>query len=163
MCTCTIKGIFVIVYCCSVFILQKVMPAISTIYFLCFYYITLFSCIQALYEKPISSDKQTTHLFIPRLNLGVLFTTHSILDNSNTYRYHIFKIDLLKSPPLPTVPLSSVCMNMPQLTQIKVKFSICSLYELLIETYSQQANYLHADIDTNIDTVKHYKHLINII
>ena len=45
-------------------------------------------------------------------------------------------------------------MNMPQLTQIKVKFSICSLHELLIETYSQQANYLHADIDTNIDTVK---------
>ena len=130
------------------------MAAISTIYFLCFHYITLFSCIQALDEKPISSDEQTTPLFIPRLNLGVLFSTHSILDNSNTYWYHIFKIDLLKSPPLPTVPLSSVCMNMPQLTQINVKFSICSLYELLIETYSQQANYLHADIDTNIDTVK---------
>ena len=45
-------------------------------------------------------------------------------------------------------------MNMPQSTQINVKFSICLLYELLIETYSQQANYLHADIDTNIDTVK---------
>ena len=119
--------------------------------FLSLFFFNTFS--KAYNEEPLISDEQSSPLFITRPNLGVLFSPHSLLDNSNTYWYHVFKIDLLKSPSEPP-PIHNTCTQDSSNYKVQMTLDICTLYDLLFDTYRQQSKYLQADIETNIKTSK---------
>jgi hypothetical protein len=97
-------------------------------------------------------DEETTTL--PRVNFGVFFRSTSILDNSNTFWHHTFKINLPTPPPRmpPITPHSCYALHSTNQT-IQSLQEMCDLYDSLLRTYERQSTLLYNDIDDNLRTI----------
>lgn len=91
----------------------------------------------------------------PRLNHGLLFEQLAVVENSNTYFQHIFIIDLLPLPPVPP-KLQNPCRYNPDHNTTgyyKNNLEMCTLFDLLFQTYDQQSSFLYKDIESNLHTI----------
>ena len=110
----------------------------------------VFTCA-ALGTIPTFGEERRTHApFITRLNLGVLFDPHSVLDNSNTNWDYLLQIRKLGIPNLP-LKITNPCQQV-MFKNVTNNFHICTLYETLIGNYERQTSLLQKDIRLSIET-----------
>ena len=125
-------------------------------------YISCFGLSQAEHvlsgEKPDWHDKLNLKVFRP--NFGVSFISESVIDNSNSYWVHDFKISRL--PTVTPPPKFNVCglskiknsdnytHNVKQKELIK---DICQQYETLLPAYHKQSEILYFDIQADLRAI----------
>ena len=104
----------------------------------------------SLNEKPFNEEHHAATL-ITRLNLGVLFDAHSVLDNSNAYWHHLLQIRKLSIPILP-LQITNPCKQDKISQFLTSSLKICDLYDTLFNNYERQASLLQKDIRLSIET-----------
>ena len=104
----------------------------------------------SLNEKPFNEEHHAATL-ITRLNLGVLFDAHLVLDNSNAYWHHLLQIRKLSIPVLP-LQITNPCKQDKISQFITSSLKICDLYGTLFNNYERKASLLQRDIRLSIET-----------
>ena len=118
--------------------------------------IILICCINLCY--PYQTENEDTNIFISRLNYGILFKAHTLLDNSNSHWKHVYKIKLPNYPHELT-PVSYNCSNNFHLHHMTlISFDFCSIYKEMLDTYEKQSTHLTNDIKRNIQAIHTIMH-----
>jgi hypothetical protein len=108
----------------------------------------------------ITTITEDNDYFIARLNHGALFRVHSILDNSNSFWRHIYRLRLPQIPEKPPI-MSNPCTHTSTTITLSAftNFNLCDLYDELIDSYNKQSAILYDDIIRNMNAIYSYMHV----